>query len=221
MMLQMPIRRVATLVLVAAMAVLLVPGLVLAHAELETPTPADKSTVTEPVAEVAGIYSEAMTPDGSSLVVKDASGATVAEGTVDPEDDTRMVATPSAPLTNGTYTVESTAIATDGHAERATWTFTVAVAATPAPTPTASAAPSAAPSLTPVPATPVPSIAPTPVPSADGSSTGSGSDALLPIIVALIILGAGAAYLLSRRNRPPEPPAPPSPPESPAPPNPT
>ena len=79
-MLQIPIRRVATLFLVAAMAVLLAARLVLAHAELETATPADKSTVTEPVAEVSGIYSEAMTPDGSSLVVKDASGATVARG---------------------------------------------------------------------------------------------------------------------------------------------
>jgi methionine-rich copper-binding protein CopC len=218
MMLQIPIRRVATLFLVAAMAVLLVPGLVLAHAELETATPADKSTVTEPVAEVSGIYSEAMTPDGSSLIVKDASGATVAEGTVDPEDDTRMVATPSEPLANGTYTVESTAIATDGHTERATWTFTVAVAPTPSPTPVATTAASAAPTPTAVPATPVPSVAPTPVPSDEGSSTGSGSDALLPIIVALIILGAGAAYLLSRRARPPEPPESPEPP---VPPNPT
>jgi len=216
------------LFLVAAMAALLAPALVLAHAELETATPADRSTVTEPVAEVSGNYSEAMTPDGSSLIVKDASGATVAEGTVDPEDDTRMVATPSAPLANGTYTVESTAISTDGHAERATWTFTVAVAATPSPTPVATEVASAAPSATPtpVPATPVPSIAPTPVPSDEGS-TGSGSDPLLPIIVALIILGAGAAYLLSRRNRPPEPPVPPEPPippaspASPAPPDPT
>jgi methionine-rich copper-binding protein CopC len=203
MMLQNSIRRVATLFFVATLALFLVPGLVLAHAELETATPADKSTVTEPVAEVSGIYSEAMTPDGSSLIVKDASGATVARGTVDPEDDTRMVATPAAPLGSGKYTVESTAIATDGHGERATWTFTVAVAPTPSPTPVATAAPSAAP--TPVAATPVPSVAPTPVPSADGSSTGSGSDVLLPIIVALIILGAGAAYLLSRRNRPPDP----------------
>jgi methionine-rich copper-binding protein CopC len=202
MMLQIPIRRVATLFLAAMVATLLVPTLVLAHAELETPTPADKSTVTEPVAEVSGIYSEAMTPDGSSLVVKDASGATVAQGTVDPEDDTRMVATPAAPLGTGTYTVESTAHSTDDHTERMTWTFTVAVAPTPSPTPVVTAAPSAAP--TPVPATPVPSAAPTPVPSADGSSTGSGSDVLLPIIVALIILGAGAAYLLSRRNRPPD-----------------
>ena len=34
------------------------------------------------------------------------------------------------------------------------------------------------------------------------ATTGSGSDVVLPIIVALIVLGAGAAYLLSRRNRP-------------------
>jgi methionine-rich copper-binding protein CopC len=202
MMLQIPIRRVATVFMAAATAALLLPGLVLAHAELETLIPADKSTVTEPVAEVSGIYSEAMTPDGSSLIVKDSGGATVAEGTVDPEDDTRMVAIPAAPLGNGTYLVESAARSSDGHTERATWTFTVAVAPTPSPTPVASAAPSAAP--TPLPATPVPSTAPTPVPSADGSSTGSGSDVLLPIIVALVILGAGAAYLLSRRNRPPD-----------------
>jgi methionine-rich copper-binding protein CopC len=200
MMLQMSRRRVATLVLSGAIAALLVPGLALGHAELETATPADKSTVTEPVADVSGIYSEAMTADGSSLVIKDASGATVARGTVDPEDDTRMVATPAAPLGSGVYTVESTAVATDGHAERTTWSFTVAVVVTP--TPTASAAPSAAP--TPAAATPLPSLAPTPAPSADTSSTGSGGDVLLPIIVALVILGGGAAYLLSRRNRPPD-----------------
>ena len=205
-MLQMPFRRVATLVLVAAMAVLLVPGLVLAHAELETPTPADKSVVPPPVLEVSGVYSEAMTPTGSSLVVKNTSGATVASGSVDPEDDMRMVATPATPLTTGTYTVEWTSVALDGHVERGSWTFDVGIAAPSVSSPATTApssTPSAAPS--PVPATPVPSVAPTPVPSADGSSTGSGSDVLLPIIVALIVLGAGAAYLLSRRNRPPDP----------------
>jgi methionine-rich copper-binding protein CopC len=200
MMLQMSRRRVAALVLSGAIAALLVPGLALAHADLETATPADKSTVTEPVVEVSGIYSEAMTPNGSSLVIKDAAGATVVRGTVDPEDDTRMVATPAAPLGSGVYTVESTAVSTDGHAERTTWTFTVAVVATP--TPTTSAAPTTAP--TPAAATPLPSVAPTPVPSADTSPTGSGSDVLLPIVVALVILGGGAAYLLSRRNRPPD-----------------
>ena len=187
------------MLLTVALAVFLVPGFVLAHADLETATPPDKSTVTEPVAEVSGVYSEAMTSDGSSLVVKDASGATVASGAVDPEDDTRMVATPASPLGSGAYTVESTAVATDGHIEHATWTFTVAVIVTPSPTPAGSTAASVAP------ATPPPSLAPTPVPSTDGSSTGSGNDVILPIVVALIVLGAGAAYLLSRRNRPPDP----------------
>ena len=206
-MLQIPIRRVATLVLVAAMAVLLVPGLVLAHAELETPTPADKSTVTEPVAEVAGIYSEAMTPDGSSLVVKDATGTQVAKGSVDPEDDTRMVATPTTPLGNGTYTVESTTLADDGDIDHATWTFTVAIAATPSPTALPSAAASAVASAAPSPvaATPVATVAPLPSPSGDGTAAGSSGDVILPIVVALIVLGAGAAYLLTRRNRPTDP----------------
>jgi hypothetical protein len=144
-----------------------------------------------------------MTPTGSSIVVKNTSGATVASGSVDPEDDTRMVATPATPLGIGTYTVEWTSVALDGHVERGAWTFEVGVAAPPASSPPASTTPSAAPTV--AGATPLPSLAPTPVPSADGSSTGSGSDVLLPIIVALIILGAGAAYLLSRRNRPPDP----------------
>ena len=73
---------------------------------------------------------------------------------------------------------------------------------TPAVTAAASAVPTAAVSAAP---SAIASSPPTPVPSADGSSTGSGSDVLLPIIVALIVLGAGAAYLLSRRNRPPDP----------------
>jgi methionine-rich copper-binding protein CopC len=198
------IRRLATAVTVAAAALVLVPGLVLGHAELETATPADKSVVTEPVAEVSGIYSEAMKPDGSSLVVKDATGTQVAKGSVDPEDDTRMFATPTTPLGNGAYTVESTTLAEDGDIEHAKWTFTVAVAASPSPTAVASAAASAVASAaaTPLAATPIATVAPAPSPSGDGTATASGGDVVLPIIVALIVLGAGAAYLLTRRNRP-------------------
>ncbi len=203
------VRRAGGLWLAAVMLTFLLPGMALGHAELVTATPADKSTVTEPVAEVSGTYSEAMTPDGSSLVVKDSNGDVVASGTVDPADDTRMVATPATPLGDGTYRVESTSVATDGHIEHTTWTFTVAIPATPEPTPTptpsASASAAATASPTPVPATPSPSAEPTPAPSADGSTTASGNDVILPIVVALIILGAGAAYLLVRRNRPTDP----------------
>lgn len=181
---------------------LILPTTLFAHAELQTTTPADKSTVAEPVNEVSGTYSEAMKPDGSSLIVKDASGTVVARGTVDPANDMRMVATPTTPLGNGTYLVESTSLATDGDIEHATWTFTVAVAAssptpadTPAPTASTSSAPTAA-------VTPVPSAGTTPAPPGDGSTAGSGSDVVLPIIVALIVLGAGAVFLLMRRGRP-------------------
>ena len=202
MMLHVPIRRVATLVLAASLAVVLVPGLAAAHADLVTPTPADKSTVTVQVAEVSGIYSEAMTPAGSSLIVKNAAGTTVAQGTVDQANNLRMVATPTTPLGSGSYTVAWTSTAIDLHVERGTWAFTIAVTATPAPTPVATAAPSTAP--TPAAVSAAPTIAPTPapVPSAGGSTTGSTSDVLLPIIVALIILIAGATYFLTRRYRP-------------------
>ena len=198
------VARVAVVITLASMTMLIMPAIVLGHAELVTPTPADKSTVTELVAEVAGLYSEAMKPEGSSLVVKDGSGSQVAKGSVDPANDLRMVATPASPLGDGTYTVESTTLAEDGDIKHATWSFTVAIAATPAPTAVPSAAATVGSSAAPttVPATPVATVAPAPSPSGDGSTTGSGSDVVLPIIVALVALGAGAAYLLTRRNRP-------------------
>ena len=188
------------------MAVLLVPGLVLAHAELDTPTPADRSTVTTPVTEVSGTFAQRMKVDGSTLVVKLVGGGMVAEGGVDPADDKRMVATPISPLGSGSYQVEwTTNSAEDNEVARGTWTFTVAVAA-PSPTPAVTAVASAVPTASvSIPPSAIASLPPTPAASADGGSTGSGSDVLLPIVVALIVLGAGASYLLSRRNRPPDP----------------
>jgi copper resistance protein C len=201
----------------ASVTLLLVPGVALGHAELETATPADGSTVSEPVTEVIGTYSAAMLPDRSRLVVRDADGSVVARGGVDPDDDTRMVAIPDSPLGDGEYEVQSVATATDGDLERETWTFTVAVLATPTPTAsasptatataTATATPSISPGATPVPATSAPTAvpAPTPNPSADGSAASGTSDVILPIIIALVILGVGAAYLLTRRSRPSDP----------------
>jgi len=194
MMLHIAVRRLRAVVIATALVVLL-PAVALAHAELVTATPADKSVSTEPVAEVSGVYSEAMTPEGSSLVVKDATGTVVATGSVDPADDTRMVATPTSPLGEGIYRVESTSVATDGHAERTTWTFTMAIRLLQPPT--------AAPSVSPTAAAPsAPSSAATPGPSDAGTISGGGSDVVVPIVVALIVLGAGAAYLLRQRRRP-------------------
>jgi methionine-rich copper-binding protein CopC len=203
------LRRGWAIVLAAALLTLVLPGAVAAHAELVTASPPDKATVSEAVTEVFGIYSEAMTPNGSSIIVKDAGGTTVAQGTVDPAKDVRMVATPAAPLGDGVYTVQWTSVSTDNHIERGTWTFTVAIAATPSPSPTPAPTPSpaaSAPAATATPTatpSPAPTATPSPVPSATGDATsGGGSDVILPIVIALIVLGAGAVYLLRQRNRP-------------------
>jgi methionine-rich copper-binding protein CopC len=212
MMRRFAVRRVAAFFLAATVAVA-APAAVLGHAELKTPTPAADSVQTEPVTEVSGIFTEAMKKDGSSLELLDATGASAAKGGLDPADDTRMVIDLDAPLAPGAYTVRWTSVATDGHVDRGEWTFAVAAAPTPTPTPVPTPRPSTVPtavataSSTPTP-TPIASPAPTASPSAAPSPTGAGdgtasstSDVLLPIVVALIVLGAGAAYLLRQRNR--------------------
>jgi len=188
--------------------IVLAPGAAHAHAQLDQPTPADKATVTQPVAVVSGTFVERVNPDGSKLVVKLGGGDTVAQGGVDPADPKKMVATPATPLGSGSYLVEWTTVSLDdGELARGTWTFTVAVAPSVAPSVAASSAPSATATVVPSAAASIatPSTGPTPAPSAAGDASGSGSDVIVPILVALIVLGAGAAYLLSRRNRPTTP----------------
>ena len=190
--------------LVAVLVACLVPGVAVAHSELDKPTPADKSTVTTPVTRVSGTFTESIKQDGSSLVVKGSTGATVARGGVDATDDKLMTASPTAPLANGAYTVEWTTIsADDNDLARGTWTFTVAIVATPSPTAGPAASASAAATVAPTPSpTLTPTLAPSPSPSGGTDTSGGGSDVILPIVVALVVLGAGAAYLLSRRGRP-------------------
>ncbi len=222
-------RRLATLVLAGTLVALLLPGTISADADLVKPTPAGDSISSTPIAEVAGVFSEAMSGDGSGLEVLDAAGDTVATGGLDPTADTRLVATPATPLGLGVYTVRWTAVATDGHVKRGEWSFTVAaalsssasasVAARPSATPSAVASPSATPSATPsavvsapASAAPMPSTAPlssapssAASPASSGGSDASGSspsDVALPIVIGLLILAAGAAHLLSRRNPP-------------------
>lgn len=192
-----------SLALLAAAAVfLLLPAAVAAHAELDVPTPADGATVEGPPAEVAGTYTQAVDPDGSSLVLRDAANAVVARGGVDPADDHRMVIADLPDLAPGAYLVQSVTIsAEDDELDRATWSFTVEAAPTPAPT----AAPTAVPSATAAPtAEPTPNVTVTPsgpiTPPED--PTGSTADVFLPIIAGLAIVLIAAAVLLSRRSRP-------------------
>jgi methionine-rich copper-binding protein CopC len=96
-----------------------------AHAHPKTQTPAPDATVSAPH-EVSIDYTEGLEPSFSKLVVVDAQGKQVntAKSTVDATDKTRMsVALPD--LKPGTYQVEWTAVADDGHRTQGHYMFNV------------------------------------------------------------------------------------------------
>ncbi len=190
--------------LVAILASLLAPIAASAHAELDTSTPGDGATVESPfVGPVVLKFTEAMSA-ASEAELRGPGDATVASATVDGPGAT-MTFTLDGALDPGEYEVRWTSVADDGHVERGTFGFTVTPAPptpepTPEPTPSSSAAPTAAPSS--APPSVEPSASASPSPTVDGNGTTGTGDVLLPIIVALVVVGAGAVYLLTRRNRP-------------------
>jgi copper transport protein len=191
------LRAVASLVIV--LTAFAFPAGVLAHAELETVSPADGAVVTEVPAEIVMTFSEALDPDKSSIVVVDASGTTVVSGgVVDSAEPTRMVLALSG-LEAGAYELRWTsASAEDGDIDRGTTSFTYSPPPSPSPTVAATAAPSASPSAPPS-ATPAPTASPTP--SADGAPAASSTDILLPIVAALAVVVLLGAWLLRNRAR--------------------
>jgi len=190
--------------LAATLLLILVPSAVLGHAELDTASPADKSTVTGSPPEIVFTFTEAVDPRKSSLKLVDAGGAIVADGsTVDASDAKKMhLVVPTQPP--GKYTVRwTTASAVDGDIAHGTTTFTI-VAATPSPSlaasPSATASESAAPSVAASPSA-APAASPSPSPSGGGGTPTSASDAAIPVIAALILLGALGLWLLRSRSR--------------------
>jgi len=184
---------------------LLAPAAVMAHAELDVPTPADEATVEGTPASIEGTFTEPLVTNDSSLQLRDAAGDLVAEGGVVDGDGQRMAIDPVPELAPGTYEVRWTSLsAVDPHVERGTWSFTVTSTPTPEPTPeptstpVASDAPTAEPTLEP---TGAPTVEPTPSPSDDGDPAASEADVILPIIAALAIVGIAGVVLLNRRGR--------------------
>ena len=196
---------------VALAAVFLLPAVTVAHADLQSSVPAQGAVVPSPFAGPIVLTFSELLAAGSKADLIGSDGATVGGAIVDVSAMT-MTIDLTAPLDPGTYEVRWVSIAGDGDVLRQPIVrFTVAPAAVSLAPPVATATPSAAVSAVPSTATPTmasvssapsPSLAPTPVPSGSGDTTGSGGDVVVPIIVALIVLGAGAAYLLTRRNRP-------------------
>jgi hypothetical protein len=174
---------------------LALPAVAAAHAAIETATPADEAVLTEPPTEIVITYTEGL-DEGSSIVLKDATGTTVATATPASIGVKEMRAT-FPPLAPGAYTIESTTRSTeDGDVDHVALTFTVVeptpppAAATPGPTEAPSEAASAAPT-----AAASPTAAPTPAPGDDATA-----DVLLPIAIVGLLIGGGLAFFLRRRS---------------------
>jgi copper resistance protein C len=200
-------------VLIVALVVLAFPAAVAAHSELETSTPANGASVPSPFTGPIVLHFSAILATGSKASLLDSAGATIAAATVDGPGAT-MTFVLDAALAAGQYEVKWTTVAEDTDVARGTIGFTVApasptasptAAATPTPSaaPTATAAASPTASQSPVPANSAPSATPGASTPVGGDASGGGGDVVLPILFALIVVGAGAAYLLSRRSRQP------------------
>ena len=178
MMLHIRVRRTAALVAAAALAGMLLAGPAAAHSELVSSVPAQGATVPSPfTGPIVLTFSEHLA-NGSKADLLGPDGASIAKAKVDAAAQTMTFAL-TDPLDPGAYQIQWLSIADDGDLLRQPIIkFTVS---------------------------PPPSPSPTPAPSAAGDPAGSSGDVVLPIIVALIVLAAGAAYLLSRRSRPPDP----------------
>jgi methionine-rich copper-binding protein CopC len=211
MMTRLPVRHPARSFVALSVALLLAlamvaPAVVFGHAELDASDPADGASVEGPFAgPIVMTFTEQLGAE-SSAEMRDGAGDVAATAVV---DGTTITLTPAADLAEGEYEVRWTTAADDGHIERGSFRFTVLPSATPEPTasPTPSAAATASPTseaTATAEATPsaVPAASDSPIPSAapDGGDASSGSDVLLPIIAAVVIVGALAAFLLRRRD---------------------
>lgn len=165
---------------------------IVAHAELVSSDPADKTEVEAPFdGPIVLTFDEALA-SGSKADLQGPDGSTVASAAVDGD---KLVFTLDAALDEGTYTIQWTSIGADRDVERGTLTFTVvAPPPTPTPAPTATAGPTANPTA---------SSAPTasPAPSGNGTPAGGTADVLFPLLAAVIAIGALGGFLLNRNRR--------------------
>jgi methionine-rich copper-binding protein CopC len=187
---------------------------VLAHAELTSSDPEDKAVLATPPTVITLKFSEGLS-EGKSSFVLTGPGGTVGKG-IPTKQGGKVMTLDGLTLEPGAYSIAWTAAATDGHIERGKLSFSVSeptpAPATPSPSPApttaasgaASPAPTAAPTEAPASATPVASKAPAPSPADGGdaaTAAGTGSDVLLPIVFALVLVVGLGAFLFSRSRR--------------------
>ena len=123
------LRRVARL---AALLVCFLIGAapVAAHAELVAATPADGARLGHAPMEAVLTFSDELDPDGSRFRVLAPDGSVAGTGSVDLDVADRNVLRGAIEANgNGTYAIEWTAVASDGHEESGALTFRVGSAA--------------------------------------------------------------------------------------------
>jgi copper transport protein len=111
----------------SALALLVLPSSVYAHANLVKSNPAPNSVLQKPPSQIVIWFTEPIEPSLSSIRVLDATGAEVEEGepSFDPNDPTVMSVTMGA-APDGTYTVAWKNVSTvDGHRVRGSFLFSV------------------------------------------------------------------------------------------------
>jgi len=117
-----------------ALAVLLTPALLFAHARLLRSSPAASSRLDASPSAVSLWFSERPELRFTTISLLDSAGAAMPLGPVSVSAEGAMGVTAplSAPLANGTYTVVWRTAASDGHATNGRFTFSVRSAAPPA-----------------------------------------------------------------------------------------
>ena len=183
------------LALLMAVAVLAAPAH--AHDALTGSQPADGAQLEAAPDELVLTFNNELLDSAQAVVVTDAAGATVAEGSPQVDGSTATLALPD--LRGGQYAVTWSVVSSDGHRIGGELSFSVADPATT----TAPAGPTSQPAATASPdqlTTPDDATAPDATPTADADEGGipSGVPAWLVILVAVAVAGAVVALAVRR-----------------------
>jgi copper resistance protein C len=188
--------RIARLVAAAsaavALAVLTTGSPALAHNSLTKAVPAKNATLTEPPARIELSFLQKVDAKQLVIEVADAQKAKVAADR--PEADGKKGTLPlTGTLANGIYTVTYRVVSEDGHPVKGTYTFTVTA-------PVATSSPSASSPALETPAPVVTSDPPATLAASTTSDDGPNWALIIGILVALVLIAAGAVLALRRRR---------------------
>jgi methionine-rich copper-binding protein CopC len=112
--------------LAAAVAAALAPGIAFAHAHLDRSMPGNGATVAPAPKEIMLWFTEAIEPKFSSIVIRDAKGAAMQDGTASGvAGNTAQLRVSVKPLPPGTYKVIWRVLSVDTHRSQGEFTFRV------------------------------------------------------------------------------------------------